>query len=73
MPSACSVPGGGVCVLAFHCSLGSMMSEQEKFVLKGGIQSDVSPKTFTRTIRNITVCQLQLGRRPSYSLERESK
>lgn len=34
-----------------------------EFVLKGGIQSDVSHKTFTRSIRSPNVCQLQLGHR----------
>lgn len=61
MLSKCSVQGGGARVLRSHCSSGSMMSEREKFVLKGGILSDVIHKTFTRTIMNSNVCQLQLG------------
>lgn len=36
------------------------MSEEEKSVLKGGTQSDVSHKTFTSNI-SLTICQLQLG------------
>lgn len=37
------------------------MSEGETSVLKGGTQGDLSQKTFTRTVRRFTSCQLQLG------------
>lgn len=44
-----------------------MMSEREKFVLKGGIRSDVNHKTFTRTIKRQSSCQLQLGHQPPHT------
>lgn len=49
------------------------MSEWEKFVLKGGIQSDVTHKTFTRTIRSFTLCQLQLDHYLPYVLSNRDR
>ena len=45
---------GGSEAFGLACSLGTMMSEREKHVLKGGTQSDASHQTFTRTVRTPT-------------------